>query len=93
MDVPPMVLSLFRYFLSHPGRVHSREELLREVWHYDHPGMTRTVDSHIKLLRKALGEYGKFITTVRGIGYRLDIDPTFYSHFPIESTQGGKISS
>jgi DNA-binding response OmpR family regulator len=57
--------------MSRPGRVSSREQLLERVWGYDHPGMTRTVDVHIRQLRKKLGEQAaRLIETVVGIGYR-----------------------
>ncbi|MBQ1304121.1 MAG: winged helix-turn-helix transcriptional regulator, partial [Erysipelotrichaceae bacterium] len=50
----------------------SREKLLTEVWGYDYYGDDRTLDTHIKLLRKSLGVYQKFIVTVRGVGYRFE---------------------
>jgi DNA-binding response OmpR family regulator len=57
--------------MRRPGRVSSREQLLERVWGYDHPGMTRTVDVHVRQLRKKLGEQvAKLIETVVGVGYR-----------------------
>jgi two-component system phosphate regulon response regulator PhoB len=55
----------------HRGRVRSRERLLESVW--QHPGTleTRTVDTHVKRLREKLGDTGRQIETVRGVGYRL----------------------
>ena len=50
----------------------SRERLITEVWGYDFFGDDRTLDSHIKLLRRSLGDYSKFVVTLRGLGYRFD---------------------
>jgi DNA-binding response OmpR family regulator len=49
-----------------------REKIISEVWGYDFYGDDRTLDTHIKLLRKSLGEYSKYIITLRGVGYRFD---------------------
>lgn len=63
------------YFLaSHPRIVFSRDQLLNNVWGYDYIGDGRTVDTHIKMLRHALGEYRCLIATVRGIGYKFDVE-------------------
>ena len=59
-----------RYLVQHPGRVHSREHLLSQVWGYDYYGGTRTVDVHIRRLRAKLGpEHETLIGTVRNVGY------------------------
>ena len=50
----------------------SREKLICEVWGYDFFGDARTLDTHIKLLRKSLGRYSSIVVTLRGIGYRLE---------------------
>jgi len=50
----------------------SREKLICEVWGYDFYGDARTLDTHIKLLRRSLGKYSTLITTLRGVGYRFD---------------------
>lgn len=55
----------------HRGRVRSREKLLEAVWHHPSTLETRTVDTHIKRLREKLGDVGRDIETVRGVGYRL----------------------
>ena len=55
----------------HPGRVFSREELLRKVWRYDYVGETRTVDVHVRRLRAKLGDKSRMIQTVTGTGYKL----------------------
>jgi two-component system alkaline phosphatase synthesis response regulator PhoP len=64
---------LLRLFLSNPGIVFSRDQLLSSVWGKDYTGETRTVDVHILTLRQKLGECGSYISTVRGVGYRLEV--------------------
>jgi two-component system alkaline phosphatase synthesis response regulator PhoP len=61
---------LLAYLAHNAGRVYSREELLRKVWGYDFVGETRTVDVHIRRLRKKLGEENHLIETVTGSGYK-----------------------
>lgn len=63
---------LLRLFLTHPGRVYSRDQLLERVWGGDYLGETRTVDVHIGTLRTKLGDCGHYIRTVRGVGYRME---------------------
>ena len=63
---------LLRLFLSHPGMAFSREQLLQTVWITEYAVETRTVDMHIRTLRQKLGEYGRYIETIRGVGYRLE---------------------
>lgn len=60
-------------FLSHPGMVYTREQLFLQVWKTDYIGDSRTLDSHIRMLRQKLGNYGKMIETVRNVGYRLEV--------------------
>lgn len=60
---------LLRLLVLRRGTVVSREEILGQVWGYEYMGETRTVDMHIKTLRKKLGE--QYITTVRGVGYKV----------------------
>ena len=60
---------LLRMLVTRHGTVVTREEILTHVWGYDYMGETRTVDMHIKALRKKLGE--QYITTVRGVGYKI----------------------
>jgi DNA-binding response OmpR family regulator len=63
--------NLLRYFLTNRGRVLTREQILDRIWGYDYEGSDRVVDTHIKKLRKSLGEYGrKHIETVIKEGYR-----------------------
>ena len=63
---------LLRLFLSHPGAAFTRDQLFAQIWGEDYVGETRTVDMHIRTLRQKLGPYGRFIETVRGVGYRLE---------------------
>ena len=58
--------------MSSKGVVQSREKLISTVWGYDFAGETRTVDMHVKTLRRKLGESGRSIVTVRNVGYRMD---------------------
>ncbi len=65
---------LLKLFLSRPGRVFSRGQLFDQVWGESYAGETRTLDMHITTLRQKLGRYGKGIETVRGVGYRFEVD-------------------
>ena len=65
---------LLRIFLSHPGRVYTREQLFPQVWKMDYMNDSRTLDSHIRTLRHKLNDYGKRIETVRSVGYRWGAD-------------------
>ncbi|MBA3810727.1 MAG: phosphate regulon transcriptional regulator PhoB [Caulobacteraceae bacterium] len=69
----PTEFRLLDYFMQHPGRVFSREQLLNAVWGTDVYVETRTVDVHIGRLRRALGAEGDPIRTVRSAGYSLDV--------------------
>jgi DNA-binding response OmpR family regulator len=67
-----MEYELLRYLASRPGRIHTREAILRGVWGYDYYGGMRTVDVHVRRLRAKLGqEHARMIETVRGVGYGL----------------------
>jgi len=67
---------LLKYLAQHPGRVFTREQLLREVWGYDYFGGTRTVDVHVRRLRAKLGSaYESMIGTVRQVGYKFVTPP------------------
>ena len=63
---------LLRLFMTHPGRVYSRDLLLEKIWGTDYQGESRTVDVHIGTLRTKLGNCGNYIRTVRGVGYRME---------------------
>lgn len=64
--------ALLKLFLQNPGIAFSRERLLSEIWGVDYLGESRTVDMHVKTLRQKLGQSGKLIQTVIGVGYRLE---------------------
>ena len=74
VDMTPKEYELLFYFIRNEGIALTRERLITEVWGYDFYGDDRTLDSHIKLLRKSLGEYSRFIVTLRSVGYRFDGD-------------------
>lgn len=73
-DMTPKEYDLFFYMLKNKNIALTRERLICEVWGYDYFGDDRTLDTHIKLLRKSLGKYAKYIVTLRGVGYRFDVD-------------------
>lgn len=64
---------LLHTFMTNPGRAFTREQLLSSVWCEDFMGETRTVDVHVGTLRQKLGFCGKYIRTVRGVGYKLEV--------------------
>ncbi len=72
VEMSPKEYDLFFYLLSNKNIALSREKLLCEVWGYDFFGDARTLDTHIKLLRKSLGKYAHCIVTLRGVGYRFE---------------------
>ena len=72
VEMSPKEYDLFFYLLNNRNIALSREKLLCEVWGYDFYGDARTLDTHIKLLRKSLGRYSRFIVTLRGVGYRFE---------------------
>lgn len=67
--------ALLQLFLSHPGMAFTRDQLFDSVWGSNFAGETRTLDMHIRTLRQKLGTYGKYIETVRNVGYRLEAQP------------------
>ena len=74
VDMSPKEYDLFFYLLTNRNIALSREKLISEVWGYDFFGDARTLDTHIKLLRKSLGPYAGYIVTLRGVGYRFEGD-------------------
>ena len=72
VDMSPKEYELFFYMLKNRNIALSRDKLLSEVWGYDYFGDDRTLDTHIKLLRRSLGKYADYIVTLRGVGYRFD---------------------
>lgn len=74
LDLTFKEFELLKYLAQRPGRVCTREQLLREVWGHDYFGGTRTVDVHVRRLRAKLGpEHAVLIGTVRHVGYRFDV--------------------
>ena len=72
VDMSPKEYDLLFYMLTNRNIALSREKLLTEVWGYDFFGDARTLDTHIKLLRRSLGRYSGCIVTLRGVGYRFE---------------------
>ncbi len=64
---------MLAYFIHHPNHVVEREQILSAVWDFAYQGMSNVVDVHIRNIRKKLGNYGRTIKTIRGIGYKLEI--------------------
>ncbi len=72
VDLTATEFGLLQTLCSRPGRVYTRERLLEDVWGADVHVTVRTIDTHMKRLRQKLGSAGRWITTVRGVGYRLE---------------------
>ena len=72
IEMSPKEYDLFFYMLENRNVALSREKLISDVWGYDFFGDVRTLDTHIKLLRKSLGRYAGLIVTLRGVGYRFE---------------------
>ena len=73
-SMTPKEYDLLFYLVKNKNIALSRDRLLEEVWGYDFFGDDRTVDTHIKMLRNSLGEYRKYIVTLRGMGYKFEAD-------------------
>ena len=74
IDLSPKEYDLLFYMSENKNIALTREMLITNVWGYDFYGDDRTLDTHIKLLRKSLGKYSKFIVTLRGVGYRFEVE-------------------
>ena len=72
-SMTPKEYDLLFYLVKNKNIALSRDKLLEEVWGYDFFGDDRTVDTHIKMLRNSLGEYRKYIVTLRGMGYKFEV--------------------
>ena len=72
VSMTPKEYDLLFFLVQNKGIALSREKLLEKVWGFDFFGDDRTVDTHIKMLRNSLGEYRKFIITLRGMGYKFE---------------------
>ena len=64
---------LLKYLVDNENIALSRDKILNNVWNYDYYGDSRTIDSHIKKIRHKLGKKGKYIETMRGVGYKFQI--------------------
>lgn len=72
IDMSPKEYDLLFYMIRNKNIALTREKLITNVWGYDFYGDDRTLDTHIKLLRKSLGRYANLIVTLRGVGYRFE---------------------
>ena len=73
IDLSFKEFELLTYFVDNKGLALSREKILNNVWNYDYFGDARTIDTHVKKLRKKLGETGDYIKTIWGMGYKFEI--------------------
>lgn len=74
LELSPKEYDLLLYLVEHRGRALSRDQILDRVWSYEYYGDSRTVDTTIKRLRTKLGEFSPWIQTVRGFGYRFEVE-------------------
>lgn len=74
IDLTPKEYDLLFYMIKNKNVALSRERLLSDIWGYDFFGDDRTIDTHVKNLRNNLGEYRKFIVTLRGVGYKFEYE-------------------
>lgn len=72
VELSPKEYDLLFYLVRNRGIALTRDKLISEVWGFDFFGDDRTLDTHIKLLRRQLGEYARYIVTLRGVGYRFE---------------------
>ena len=73
IDLSFKEFELLTYFVDYKGLALSREKILNNVWNYDYFGDARTIDTHVKKLRKKLGDKGDYIKTIWGMGYKFEI--------------------
>ena len=73
IDLSLREYELLKYLLDNENIALSRDKILNNVWNYDYYGDSRTIDSHIKKIRHKLGKKGRYIETIRGIGYKFEI--------------------
>ncbi len=73
IDLSFKEFELLTYFVDNKGLALSREKILNNVWNYDYFGDARTIDTHVKKLRKKLGDKGDYIKTIWGMGYKFEI--------------------
>ena len=72
VKLAPKIYDLLFFMIRNKNIAIPRDKILTEVWGFDYCGDDRTLDTHMKLLRKAMGPYANFITTLRGLGYRFE---------------------
>lgn len=72
VKLAPKIYDLLFFLIRNKNIAIPRDKILTEVWGYDYCGDDRTLDTHMKLLRKSMGPYANFITTLRGLGYRFE---------------------
>ncbi len=73
VDMSLREYELLKYLVDNNKVALSRDKILNNVWNYDYYGDTRTIDSHIKKIRHKLGKKGKYIETIRGVGYKFEV--------------------
>ena len=73
IDLSYKEFELLSYFIDNQGIALSRERILNNVWNYDYFGDARTIDTHVKKLRSKMGEQGKYIRTIWGMGYKFEV--------------------
>ena len=74
IDLSLREYELLKYLVDNAGIALSRDKILNNVWNYDYYGDSRTIDSHIKKIRHKLGKKGKYIHTMRGVGYKFEVE-------------------
>ena len=73
IDLSFKEFELLEYFIDNKGIALSREKILNNVWNYDYFGDARTIDTHVKKLRKKMGDKGEYIKTIWGMGYKFEV--------------------
>ena len=74
IDLSYKEFELLTYFVENQGIALSREKILNNVWNYDYFGDARTIDTHVKKLRRKMGEKGEYIHTIWGMGYKFEVE-------------------
>lgn len=74
VDLSFKEFELLTYFVKNKGVALSREKILNNVWNYDYFGDARTIDTHVKKLRSKMGDKGRYIKTIWGLGYKFEVD-------------------
>ena len=74
LELSPKEYDLLAYLIDNKGKALSRQQILNQVWNYDYFGDLRTVDTHINRLRTKLGEKSSLVQTIRGYGYRFEVE-------------------